>query len=48
MNKSVRDIIEEVTEEVCSNLCKYPTMYSPDEWEEKYEEICNKCPLNKL
>lgn len=47
-NKSATKIIEEVIEAVCSRLCKYPDMYTPDEWEEKNEEICKDCPLDRL
>ena len=48
--KTARDIVEEVINEVCDKLCKYP-----DIWDEEKEgcelsqsEICDKCPLNRL
>lgn len=45
---SVTDIIREVVDEMCTNYCKFPEKYTSDEWEEKYEEICAYCPLNRL
>ena len=47
-NKSIIEIIEEVKEDICSNYCKYPSMYSPEDWEENMDEICSNCPLDRL
>ena len=47
---TVKEILEEVTQEICENYCKYP-----DTWDEDKEgvelidsDICKNCPLNKL
>lgn len=48
-NKSVSEIIHEVTEDICNHYCKYP-----DTWDEETQgdlfdsEICQNCPLNRL
>lgn len=45
--KTVRQNIEEVIEEICGKYCKYP-----DQWDGEGElwdsEICKNCPLNRL
>ena len=46
--KTVTEIIQEVREEVCTRLCKYPERYTPEEWENGAEEICKDCPLDRL
>lgn len=47
-NKSITDIIEEVKEDICSNYCKHPEKYEPDEWDNVFEEVCKDCPLDRL
>lgn len=47
-NKTVVETIEEVKEAVCDNICKYPAMYTVDEWEAVCEEVCSNCPLGRL
>lgn len=49
-DKSITEILQEVTEDICNNYCKYP-----DTWDEEKEgcelcesDICNNCPLNRL
>ncbi len=46
--KTVTEAIEGVKEDVCRNLCRYPGMYTPDEWEEVFGEVCSGCPLDRL
>lgn len=46
--KTVTGVIEEVREAVCSNICKFPDRYTPDEWEQVFETVCRDCPLNRL
>ena len=46
--KSIAKILEEVCNEMCEKYCKYPDMYSPEEWENVFEDICDNCPLMKL
>lgn len=46
--KTVTEIIQEVREEVCTRLCKYPERYTPEEWENGAEKICKECPLDRL
>lgn len=38
----VEEVIEEVREEICDKYCKY------SDKQEQTDEICEKCPLNKL
>lgn len=48
---TVTQQIEEIVEEVCDKICKYPEKYQPEEWEALFgsdESPCNDCPLNKL
>lgn len=40
--------IEEVKEAVCDSVCKYPAMYTVEEWEAVSEEVCSNCPLGRL
>lgn len=44
--KTVTDILEEVSSEICNNYCKYQNemMYS----DEMLETKCSECPLNRL
>lgn len=48
--KSIAEIISEVSDDICNNYCKYPETY--DEEKEGVElcesEICQNCPLNRL
>ena len=46
--KRVTKVLEEVRDDMCSHYCKYPSMYTSDEWEEQYDEICAGCPLDRL
>ena len=55
MKKTVTDIIEEVSQDVCDNYCKWPEKYGVDREDcdseravQMMEEICDKCPLNLL
>ena len=49
--QTATDIIEEVKEAMCSDYCRYPREYNPEEnndldlWD---TEICAGCPLNRL
>lgn len=45
---SVVEILEEVCQEFCDKYCKHPSNYTTEEWETKMDEICDKCPLNRL
>lgn len=46
--KPVTKVIAEVREKMCSDYCKFPQIYNPDEWEEVAEEVCAGCPLDRL
>lgn len=46
--KSIAKILEETCNEMCDKYCKYPGMYTPEGWENVFEDICNKCPLMRL
>lgn len=45
---SIADIVEQTKKEICANYCKMPYKYSAAEWEEVMQEVCGKCPLNRL
>lgn len=40
--------VQKIQEDVCSKLCKYPEHFSPEEWEDGANIICESCPLNQL
>ena len=49
MDRSTRDLIEEVCERICGDYCKYVDrvnrrIISIDQ----FEEICETCPLQRL
>lgn len=46
--KSIAEVLEEVVQQMCDKYCKYPSMYTPEEWESVFEDICCKCPLMRL
>ena len=47
--KSVRDIIDEVKNDVCDKLCKYPMEEGHEEdWLYKDNSPCMSCPMNRL
>lgn len=46
--KSIAEMLEDTCQQMCDNYCKYPTMYTSDEWENVFESICDKCPLMRL
>lgn len=46
--KSITEIIEEVRYQMCDRYCKFPEQYTPEEWEEVFEDICKDCPLDRL
>lgn len=48
--ETVREQIQKVIDDMCSNYCKWP-----NEWDEEEQgmelcesDICSNCPLNKL
>lgn len=43
--KTVVQIIEEAVEEFCNDYCKYPHEIDS---EEEMEEICEKCPFERI
>lgn len=45
MENIVKQLLD-ITEDICSNYCKYPEQYG--EQEKLWEEKCNSCPLNRL
>ena len=50
---TINDILEDVTQQMCDNYCKYPLMGPPegegDEWLFASDNSpCNECPLNNL
>lgn len=48
MDKSIAEILEETANNMCDNYCKYPEKYTPEEWEQVFEDICSDCPLMRL
>ena len=46
--KNIAKILEETCNEMCDKYCKYPGMFTSEEWEDVFEDICDKCPLMKL
>ena len=48
--KTVTKIIDEVREEMCMHYCKYSEKANEllDGDQEKLEELCGECPLNRL
>ena len=48
---TVFGILEDVANEMCDKYCKYPDEYAKqygEDDERMCDEVCNKCPLNKL
>lgn len=54
-----KELIEEVKEDMCDNYCKYSLSRNeflyvdgkkvmPKDYYFGYEDICDKCPLNRL
>ncbi len=43
---SVREILSDVSKEICDNYCRFPECY--EEEEELHEQKCGRCPLNRL
>ena len=48
--KSITEILNEISEDICNNYCKYP-----EQWDEEKEgcelcesDICMNCPLSLL
>lgn len=47
--KSITEILYEVTEEICNHYCKYPDIWDEETQGELCEsDICSNCPLNRL
>lgn len=44
--KTITQILEEVKEEVCTNICRYPFEY--EDFERMLAEKCEDCPLDRL
>lgn len=50
-NKSARQIIEEVCEDICMNYCKWPDLWKPEEHDGAElcdSEHCQNCALERL
>lgn len=47
-DKRISQELESIAEAICDNYCKFPAQYTPEEWEEAMQEICNNCPLMRL
>lgn len=52
-NKSIVEILEEVSADFCNNYCKWPTMPTPEgrdeEWLTQDEDSpCFNCPIGRL
>lgn len=45
--KTIAQIVEEVSEEICDHYCKWPEQYGDDE-SGLLNEKCDGCPLNRL
>jgi len=45
--ETVQSIINEVTEQICNEYCKYTGLEDIDE-DKLYDEYCVKCPLQRL
>lgn len=48
--ETLSEFMNEITEDICDNYCKYPDQYGPGDEEAMrlYEEHCDDCPLNRL
>lgn len=49
--KTIPQIIEEVSAEICDKYCKYPNEWKPEDHDGKElfeSDICANCPLMKL
>lgn len=47
--KTVSETLEEISEDICNNYCKYPGQWDEETMGELSDsEICSKCPLNRL
>lgn len=44
--QTASSIIEEVKVSFCDDYCKHPSEYK--DFDEMLEEVCSKCPLNRL
>lgn len=46
--KTLPQRLEEIANRFCSDYCKYPAMYTDEEWEELDYEPCKDCPMDWL
>ena len=46
--KTIADILNDVSSDICEHYCKYPNIYQKEDEEDKLYEYCDKCPLNRL
>lgn len=47
----IEKLIDEVVETMCTEYCKYPENWKPEEHDDQElfeSDICLNCPLNKL
>lgn len=47
-DKTISQILIEVTEEMCSKYCRYPLTWDQRDGELCDSDICANCPLNRL
>lgn len=48
MEKTIKEQLLDIAEDICDNYCKYPEQWHGDR-EDLYEsETCRNCPLNKI
>ena len=40
-----KKVLEDLTGEFCDNYCKFPCEISD---QDKLDEVCEKCPMNKM
>ena len=48
--KTISEMFEDIKENMCDKYCKYPEKFDCDDEEQlnAFEEICIRCPLNRL
>lgn len=46
--QTISGIFEEIQADICDNYCKYPSQYTDSNYDRMLEEVCSKCPLNRL
>ena len=46
--KTLPQRLQDIADCFCSNYCKYPAMYTDEEWEKLDYQPCEGCPMSWL